>query len=103
MYSCTLVKALMLVFVLVFLLELILVLVASLVPYYCVLVQLLSMLNTTTPPASQTGCKSALSIENLSKNRSQHIIPLDNMQRPYLMTYIPGESAATLPHDLHTR
>ena len=56
--------------------------------YICSGFQLLSMLNLAQ--SSETGCKSALSLENVAKNRNQQIIPLDNMQRPYLMTYIPG-------------
>jgi len=43
-----------------------------------------------SPVADSSTCKDALEQENAEKNRCKEIIPLDNLSRPYLVTYIPG-------------
>jgi protein tyrosine phosphatase len=48
------------------------------------------LLEEMSPDYSVSTCKDAFYSENVTKNRFRDIVPLNNLARPYLVTYIPG-------------
>jgi protein tyrosine phosphatase len=48
------------------------------------------LLNLMSPAIDRRPCRDAVDAENLQKNRTREVLPVDNLARPYLVTYIPG-------------
>ena len=42
------------------------------------------------PSIDRKPCRDAVDPENVHKNRTRDVLPVDNLARPYLVTYIPG-------------